>query len=365
MNKKLGKLEAIRGIAALYVVFHHLYNNTDLLRGYPFSSLFMFGQEAVILFFILSGFVIEYSFSNTKDKSFKTYFFKRFNRIYIPLFLVFAANFFIFYYQGKLGNFDIKTFLGNLFMLQDLSRVPNIIVTPFLGNTPLWSLAYEWWFYMIYFFIFSFFNNKISKTIYVIGIISAVTYVIYPFWGNRIFMYLMIWNLGADMARIYLKTGTILFKDLKYQVLIMIVAIALLCLNFYLNKDAVHKAVNFTGNVRFGKGASPALEVRHFAFALFAILAGVAWLRLKWIGFKYTIGIFEPLAKISYCIYISHFFLIIKASYLSFIGNTFIEFCLYGIICLIFSYLVEVIIYPRINKFVMKKKALTLPKVSG
>jgi len=364
MNKKLDKLEAIRGIAALYVVIHHLFNNTTFLKGYSFSFLFIFGQEAVILFFILSGFVIEYSFSKTKDKSFNTYFFKRFNRIYIPLLLVFAANFLIFYYQGKIGSFDFKTFIGNLFMLQDLPRVPNIIVEPFLGNTPLWSLAYEWWFYMIFFLVFYFFKDKTSKIIYAAGIIATISYIFYPFWGNRIFMYLMIWNLGADLAGIYLRTGTISFKDLKYQAFLMLGIILLLCLNFYLNKVSVHEAIHFDANVRFGKGASPALEVRHFAFALFSILAGVAWLKLRWIGFKYTIGVFEPLAKISYCIYISHFFLIIKASYLSFIGNRFIELCLYGIICFIFSYLVEVIIYPRLNKFIMKKKALTLPKVS-
>jgi peptidoglycan/LPS O-acetylase OafA/YrhL len=50
------------------------------------SFLFRFGQEAVMLFFLLSGFVIYYSFSLGKDKSFQGYFQRRWLRIY-PIFI--------------------------------------------------------------------------------------------------------------------------------------------------------------------------------------------------------------------------------------------------------------------------------------
>ena len=154
-NKKLTKLEAIRGFAAVYVVFHHLFSNGFTMWGRDFSFLFKFGQEAVILFFLLSGFVIQYAYLHTKDTSFKTFFIKRFVRIYIPLLLVFIANAALFLSYGRPMLLpDFYTLLGNLLMVQDISFLkPNVICEPFLGNLPLWSLSYEWWFYLLFFFL--------------------------------------------------------------------------------------------------------------------------------------------------------------------------------------------------------------------
>src|SRR5207244_10713835 len=90
---KLYRLEAIRGLAAIYVLFNYVFIKGPVINGKDYSFLFHFGQEAVILFFLLSGFVIEYSFQKSTDKSFKLYFLKRFLRIYIPLLLIFVVNF--------------------------------------------------------------------------------------------------------------------------------------------------------------------------------------------------------------------------------------------------------------------------------
>ena len=76
-NKKIEKLEAIRGFAAFYVVLFHLLPQKILLFGINIGFLFRFGSEAVIMFFILSGFVIKYTWENSSDKSFKKYFFEK------------------------------------------------------------------------------------------------------------------------------------------------------------------------------------------------------------------------------------------------------------------------------------------------
>jgi peptidoglycan/LPS O-acetylase OafA/YrhL len=60
--KKLEILEFGRGFAAFYVLMHHL----RPLRDTPFDILFRFGQEAVILFFLVSGFVIYLSCQASK-----------------------------------------------------------------------------------------------------------------------------------------------------------------------------------------------------------------------------------------------------------------------------------------------------------
>lgn len=69
---KLEKLEAIRGFAAVYVVLHHVLPKTIMMYGINLAVFFRFGQEAVILFFLLLGFVIHYAFECAKDKSFST-----------------------------------------------------------------------------------------------------------------------------------------------------------------------------------------------------------------------------------------------------------------------------------------------------
>jgi peptidoglycan/LPS O-acetylase OafA/YrhL len=53
----LHQLDSLRGFAAAYVVVHHAH----LAPQSAFGNLLFFGQEAVILFFLLSGFVIHYS----------------------------------------------------------------------------------------------------------------------------------------------------------------------------------------------------------------------------------------------------------------------------------------------------------------
>lgn len=349
MYKKLDKLEALRGIAAIYVILHHTLKNGLNLGGIDFSFIFKFGQEAVILFFILSGFVIEYSFSKSKDHSFKTYFLKRFLRIYLPLFCVFGLNYLIFFCGDKIIEFSLFNFIGNILMLQDVSSLkPNVIVNTFLGNLPLWSLSYEWWFYMLYFPIVKFFKNKSSNFVYLIGICSAITYLYYPNFLNRELFYFVIWWSGVVLARVYVNNNEIKFNDLKSLFSSLFIIIIILTVNVFLNYKG--------GTV----GLSPILELRHFIFSFVIILVALGWYKLKWIGFNFTIGIFKKVAPISFGLYISHYFLISNASYLdSLIFDKNIKLLIYILNCVLFSYLIERIFYPFIsNIFLIKKNIL-------
>jgi peptidoglycan/LPS O-acetylase OafA/YrhL len=133
---KLYKLEALRGLAAFYVVLHHALPHKYLVGGFNAYNFFRFGQEAVILFFLLSGFVIKYSHSFSKDKSFRQYFLKRFLRIYVPLICVFGVSYLILSLAaGSLIDPNLGQLFGNLFMLQDWAKVkPHVIVDPYLAN---------------------------------------------------------------------------------------------------------------------------------------------------------------------------------------------------------------------------------------
>ena len=69
MNKIL-EFEFLRGIAAFYVFFHHtLFQFNIIEKNSLLGKLFSFGQEAVMLFFLLSGYVIALSLIK-KDYSF-------------------------------------------------------------------------------------------------------------------------------------------------------------------------------------------------------------------------------------------------------------------------------------------------------
>lgn len=345
VNKKLDKLEAIRGFAAIYVIFHHTLKKGLIFGGIDFSFIFRFGQEAVILFFILSGFVIEYSFSKSKDHTFKTYFLKRFLRIYVPLFCVFLLNLLIVYFNDKDFNFSLLTFIGNILMLQDVSSLkPNVIINTFLGNLPLWSLSYEWWFYMLYFPIVKFLKNKSSNFVYLIGICAAITYLFYPNFLNRELFYFVIWWSGVVLARVYVLNNEIKLINLKNLFVSLFIIIIILTLNVFLNYKG--------GTV----GLSPILELRHFIFSFVIILVALGWYKFKWIGFDYTIGIFKRVAPISFGLYISHYFLISNASYLNaIILNKNIKLIIYIINCILFSYLIERLFYPFVSKCFFRK----------
>ena len=127
----------MRGLAALYVAMGHaLGNNTSI------AFLFRFGQEAVMLFFLISGFVIEFSLSKGRDKSFSGYFIRRFVRIYgvlIPMLVISMATL-----RPDFQDINFWRILaGNLAMLQDFGTgKPNVIV-PAIFASALWSLHYE------------------------------------------------------------------------------------------------------------------------------------------------------------------------------------------------------------------------------
>ena len=357
--KKLTKLEAIRGFAALYVVLGHTFSDV-FSDNKAVSIIFRFGQEAVIVFFLLSGFVIQYAYHYSKDKSFASFFRKRFLRIYIPLFIVFIANYLILCVErGSFFAIDTTTLTGNIFMVQDTSFVkPNVLCDPFLGNLPLWSLSYEWWFYMLFFLMKKFFRERSSSTVYALALVAAVTYLVYPNFANRLFLYLLIWWSGVELSNLYINRIVINFLSIRKLFFMLLFCVAILSLNVYLNYAHVKAQLGGRGTL----GESPLLELRHFTFAVVAILFAILWNRYGWVFFSRTIGVFEPLAPISFGIYISHWFLIAKARYLdNVITNSFFRYGAYFLICLLFAYLVERVIYVYLNNHLLRLSKLIQP----
>lgn len=347
MENKLYKLEALRGFAALYVVIHHSLPHTMMFAGINFAYLIRFGQEAVILFFLVSGFVIHYSFSQSSDKTFRSYFLKRFTRIYIPLLLVFLLSFLIISFeQGAFVQVSWRELLGNLFMLQEWADAkPHVIVNGFLGNDPLWSLSYEWWFYMAFYPLAVYVKDATRRDniVFSFAILASLLYLVYPHFFVRIPMYMAIWWVGVNLSQLYIRKD-IRFVNMLKPLLVLGIISGVLVLNVALQVSA-GKEVTF--------GFHPVLELRHFGFAIFAVIFAFYWRNAGWVYFDKMFKPFLVVAPISYMIYIGHFHLFSEASYLSFIGNSLVEWILYFAIVLFVSYLIELRIYPILRKPLM------------
>jgi peptidoglycan/LPS O-acetylase OafA/YrhL len=104
-----------------------------------------------------------------------------------------------------------------------------------------------------------------------------------------------------------------------------------------------------------GLSASPWLEFRHFIFTVLVVMAAIIWKKVKWMGFDIIFKPFVYIAPISFGIYISHWFLIYAAHYFDFIENKSIRLVCYVIVCILFSYLIEKVLYPKIHNLLAKK----------
>ncbi|CAG4887113.1 acyltransferase family protein [Paraburkholderia saeva] len=145
------QLDSLRGLAAISVVFSH-FTTLDpgvLALSHTPMRMFMGGREAVILFFVLSGFVLTPQFLTKSSGSYSIYLVKRITRIYFPyLFsLLVALSAYALCFGGEVDNagewFNTRWTTG----LSGLDVVRHIIfILPFdTGKLipVIWSLVYE------------------------------------------------------------------------------------------------------------------------------------------------------------------------------------------------------------------------------
>jgi peptidoglycan/LPS O-acetylase OafA/YrhL len=262
------------------------------------------------------------------------------------LFFIFILGYGIkCYSEGALANPDWKTLLGNIFMLQDvISQKPNVISAAYMGNGVLWSLSYEWWFYMLFFVLATYISSdKLNKWVNIIVIAAAASYVVYPFIVNRLAMYFAIWWIGVRFADTYIRGEKYTIKSILPYAYVLFAITAILAFNLYIH-------FSFTKIYTYPLVAYPFIELRHFVFASMVMFGAIVWQNLKWIGFNSIFGVFKYLAPCSYVIYISHHYLVVEATYLSFINNKVVEYGLYIVLMIVFSYVLEVVVYNRIRK---------------
>jgi peptidoglycan/LPS O-acetylase OafA/YrhL len=95
---------------------------------------------------------------------------------------------------------------GNIFMLQDMTSIkPGVRVEVFNDNGPLWSLSYEWWFYLMFYPIYSRVTARCQLALVgAISLLGLISYVLLP---NQISLFCstlssggQAWNSPARIA---------------------------------------------------------------------------------------------------------------------------------------------------------------------
>jgi peptidoglycan/LPS O-acetylase OafA/YrhL len=219
-------LELIRGVAALAVMLGHV--RGLFFVDFPFLAdkslahrlLYVatgFGHEAVMIFFVLSGYLVGTSVIDSVSDgrwSWRLYLVNRLTRLQLVLFpaLILGAVWdqigmripqaASFYYGGLYKYFlpsvavrsTVPVFFSNLFFLQS-------IVSPVFGsNGPLWSLSYEFWYYIL-------FPALILAAASWAGIRNRILYaglaaLLLWFVGLQISLYFLIWLAGVLAGRL-------------------------------------------------------------------------------------------------------------------------------------------------------------------
>lgn len=221
---KMPWFDLVRGLAALAVCAGHLRNL--LFKDFAetgdhsiFQKLFYFitglGHEAVIIFFVLSGCLVGgavWSKAGTGAWSWRSYLLARGTRLWIVLIPALLATFIwdrlglyyfgqsIVYTQEHFGhilptgvwsNGTGINFLGNLLFVQ------TILVPPFGSNGPLWSLANEFWYYLLFpVFVLAYRQRSAWRGVcWVVLGLSMLAFV-----GLVIASYAFIWLMGVWVA---------------------------------------------------------------------------------------------------------------------------------------------------------------------
>ena len=204
MNKTTSfYLDLLRVVAAFGVLFSHasLYLFSDQL--YIGSTM---GHKLVMIFFVLSGFLIAYTV-NKKNRGSIQYLKDRFSRLYsvvLPaLLFTYVLDFIGKHYNPAVyaveiaHNHQFLRFFSNATFLQEIWGFSSKPST----NGPFWSISYEFWYYML-FWGYSFFSGR--KRYLILGFLSL-------FIGYKILILLPVWVFGV-LAFNYANKLTISFK---------------------------------------------------------------------------------------------------------------------------------------------------------
>ncbi len=232
-SERIPEIDFLRGLSCLGVLLYHV--RVDLWIGWwritshpqEYSSFAKamawlsiptpFLGYAILLFFLISGFCIHYpNTSGNAKPCWKTYFIRRFWRIYPTYFVavVFTAGI----------SFLCLTFWGD--ETWDIDRIIRVATLTqnyppgsgqFLSNPSLWTIPLEIEFYLLYPLVFLFFASNRGSFLWIIafgisGLSVLLSYQGYQWLTFTVLFLWPSWLLGAWIAQLYRDQKLILIK---------------------------------------------------------------------------------------------------------------------------------------------------------
>lgn len=219
-------VDALRGLAAILVAFGHgrlllIHDTNELTHLTPWVKPFYFmtslGPSSVMIFFVLSGFLIGSSVirdMQSRKWNWSKYSIARVSRIYtvlVPALVLgvvidllglrcFGSSvvyttpgYAVFMPESMYETITAKIFLGNLLSLQE-------ILVPTIGsNHALWSLTNEVWYYVMFPLMLAcayYAKTSPYKAIVCLVILAAILWML----TSPILLLFLVWLMGAGIS---------------------------------------------------------------------------------------------------------------------------------------------------------------------
>jgi peptidoglycan/LPS O-acetylase OafA/YrhL len=220
-------LDSLRGLAALIVLVHHactMFPRTLMPSAHNTGALFTvlaqvgrFNTEAVLLFFVLSGFSIRLSIEPhglSGRAALVDYVQRRLVRIlplyWFALFLSYAVAALF----APLPSLAVawSTLLGNLLFLQTAVGVEGLWFLPYAGNGALWSLSFEMFYYATFPLLFRAIADRRARLVAVAGatLLGQLSSMAWPSPFTLFLGASAIWYVGVELAEIFLSRRAVL-----------------------------------------------------------------------------------------------------------------------------------------------------------
>jgi peptidoglycan/LPS O-acetylase OafA/YrhL len=217
-------LDLVRFLAAMVVFLGHA-SGTNWTAGFLWQ-LGAYGDTCVVIFFVLSGFVIGYV-SDEKERTPEAYVASRVARLWSVVIPALALTFVVDWlgvraapelYYGQpwfAGDYPALRYLASLLMVQevwDLNLVPGV-------NLPFWSLSYEAFYYL--FFGIIFYGRTPLKWLAValfLVVSGPVIAMLFPVWGMGYLAYRLCRSasLSVPLCMALALTGLLLLAGSPY-----------------------------------------------------------------------------------------------------------------------------------------------------
>lgn len=358
-------LDLIRCIAITLVVFHHFYLHFSII---PFWNPIILngGQTGVIIFFMLSGYLISSNFDSLLDK-FTTreviwnYTVNRVFRIF-PLFWIITLLIFICRERIRLYvlnpvEISFSELIGYLFFLNNKLDLLNPVI---------WTLRLECLFYVFFpigFLCIRRVGVRVTRLVYyfLLGA-STLSFLLYRLYfvgiGDKeeILMSDVFSNLEGFVLGVFIYLGFKHKAHFNFSKIFFLVVILFFLLIVFIHESTVYQVKYFPYYRTFSNT---------LLYLFFTILVTLTF-KISCIN-KCVIYTIKFVSKISYSVYITHFniyYSLVFPILVYILSRDVVPIFLWGIVSLFFTLIISVVSYNIIERPFMNMRRLLLIKQS-